>query len=375
MIEGQAFYYDGTSAKRYDVDIGLSNDRLFLTINGADLAAPIHWRLSDLRATRDRGQDETLTISNGQHDARSQDIAMARLVVTDPQIVAHLIKTRPNLFKREIKKRDRSTFFKRFGIAVVAIVVMIFVILPGLAGIFAQLLPVEREVALGRSSLSNMERAYSFFDEEEVTYCSSPKGDAALRKLTATIIGDQDIDYDLDIRVMNNDMINAFALPGGIVILMKGLLDSSDTVEATAGVLAHEIGHVVERHTVKGVLYTSSMAGILSMVFGDLSGGTVLAIFGEQLAGSRYSRNAETEADIYAIKSLTEANIDLNGFASFFDLISGMEPDFMDNLSYLSTHPVSDNRAQQVRDEAQSQQSHTSPLSAEEWAALKSICD
>ena len=111
------------------------------------------------------------------------------------------------------------------------------------------------------------------------------------------------------------------------------------------------------------------------MVFGDLSGGTVLAIFGEQLAGSRYSRNAETEADIYAIKSLTEANIDLNGFASFFDLISGMEPDFMDNLSYLSTHPVSDDRAQQVRDKAQSQQSYTSPLNAEEWAALKSICD
>lgn len=374
MHLGHANYYDGKVAKRTSVSIALSNDRLSLEITADEFDSPLLWRLSDIRGAGNRPTDTNLQLYFGQHDARDNDTTPARLVINDPDVIAYFERTRPNLFKRHITPKDKRTFFKRAVIAVAALALMILVFLPGLAGLFAQYLPVDKEVALGRGALKNLERVYGQLEDEGAVYCSTPDGDAALKKLTTHIIGDTNIGYDLDVRVLKDDMINAFTLPGGIVILMDGLLQSSTSVEGVTGVFAHELGHVVERHTVKNVLYTSSMAGILSMVFGDMSGGAALAIFGERLIGSSYSRAAEKEADFFAIMSLTKAQVDLNGFAEFFDLISEHEPSMLDQFSYLSSHPMSQNRASKVRDAATLQKTLKAPLSAQEWAALKNIC-
>ncbi len=375
MEIGQASYYDGKSAKRISVTLGLSNDRLSLEISAVEFDRPLSWRLSEIRGAGNRPTDTNLQLYFGQHDARDRDKTPARLVIKDPKVIAYFERTRPSLFKRDITSSDKRSFMKRTVIAVAAVALMILVILPGLAGVFAQFLPVEKETALGRGALKNLERVYGKVTEKDAVYCSTPDGDAALQKLTAHVVGNTKMDYDLDIRVLNDDMINAFTLPGGIIILMDGLLQSSASPEGVTGVLAHELGHVVERHTVKNVLYTSSMAGILSMIFGDMSGGAALAIFGEQLIGSSYSRNAENEADSFAIASLTNAEVDLNGFAEFFDLISENEPSVLDKLSYLSSHPISAGRATKVRDAATFQKTIKAPLNQEEWYALQHICD
>lgn len=141
--------------------------------------------------------------------------------------------------------------------------------------------------------------------------------------------------------VANQKGINAFAAPGGVVVVNAGLLRSISSPEELAGVLAHEIAHAELRHSLKGIAKSLGLRALASLALGDY-GGTALAEGLKKLAELGFSREAEREADEEGLRRLVAARIDPQGMVRFFELLEKeqqrLPPEF------LSTHPSNTER-------------------------------
>jgi Zn-dependent protease with chaperone function len=202
-------------------------------------------------------------------------------------------------------------------------------------------------------------------------FCHTPAGDAALQKLVASL---DDNPQDLRVEVANIDMLNAVALPGGNVILFDGLLKQARSPDEVAGVLAHEIGHVREKHVMQALLRQMGLAVVLGGVDGN-SGAMV-----NNLLAMSYSRDAEAEADAHSMQMLGNANISPVGTASFFDRLSQLDGSKgavkynVEITSYLSSHPLSASRKDAFEKSIVKGKNYKPALTPSEWTELKTMC-
>ncbi|MDN3523984.1 M48 family metallopeptidase [Halomonas sabkhae] len=307
--------------------------------------------------------------SRGGRDAAPRDLA--RLVVDEPDFIQWLRNTRPELFKRDVHKG----VWLRVGIwgagALAAILLMLFVILPGMADTLSRVIPIEREVAFGQAVTRQMISALED-SETDLQACTSAEGRASLDTLLERLTAGRALEYEIDIRVFNHSMVNAFAAPGGQVIVMEGLLESAATPEEVAGGLAHEIGHVEHRDPTRHALRSIGSAGLLFMVFGDYSG---IALLGEHMLSASYSRDAEARADRFALEMLSAANVDVAGFEHFFAQRTAEDSSESAVPGVLSTHPGVEQRASRASRVAAHQGETRKVLTPSEWQALQAMCE
>lgn len=202
-------------------------------------------------------------------------------------------------------------------------------------------------------------------------FCSTPAGDAALKKLVASLDANPD---DLQVEVAKIDMINAVALPGGNVILFDGLVKQARSPDEVAGVLAHEIGHVREKHVMQALLRQMGLAVVLGGIDGN-SGALV-----NNMLSMSYSRESEAEADASSMKALGGANISPIGTASFFDRLSEMDGSAGSSTSdngiagYMSSHPLSRSRKEAFEKSIVKGKNYKPALTQTEWTELKTMC-
>ena len=198
--------------------------------------------------------------------------------------------------------------------------------------------------------------------------CHSQFGDEALAKLVAKVDPARE---KVRVGVANIDMVNAVALPGGHVLIFDGLIQQAESPEEIAGVLAHEIGHVRERHVMTAMLRQFG----LSILASGFNSGFAEGAFGVATLG--YSREAEREADDYARARMRVADISPLGAAGFFDRMSRQYGDGEDQpamTGWIATHPASGERARAYRDSA-GRNAYPPVLSEQEFGALKTMCE
>jgi len=215
------------------------------------------------------------------------------------RLIAAVTRHAPNLGKRDIPEGMARKIVTRIGLAAGALVVMLFVILPAMANTLANYIPIEREVAYGKTVVGQMERLLGGTAAEGLS-CSDAKGRAALDLMTERLTAPAEMNYDLNVAVFNHPMVNAFAAPGGQIVLMRGLIKEASGPDEVAAVLAHEIGHVEARDTTRAALRTAGSAGLLSMVLGDFAGGSGVLVVAEYTLNASYTREAEALADAFA---------------------------------------------------------------------------
>ncbi len=202
-------------------------------------------------------------------------------------------------------------------------------------------------------------------------FCSTPAGSAALAKMTKSLDSNP---ADLQVEVANIDMLNAVALPGGKVILFKGLIDEARSPDEVAGVLAHEIGHVRERHVMQGLLRQMG----LSVVLGGADGAAGGLLNGALSMG--YGRDAEREADTHSIEHLKKARISPEATAGFFKRLARLDgSDRMDGdtakiTGYMSSHPLSNERRKAFAGSLKKDAKYVPALTYAEWTALRNMC-
>lgn len=147
------------------------------------------------------------------------------------------------------------------------------------------------------------------------------------------------------------DVVNAVAMPGGHIYVFSGLLRAVDSEAELAGVLAHEIAHVAERHVVAQLVTAMGIQAIRALALGDEGGelARVVADFATMGALGAFSRTAEREADTLGIRTLVAAGWDPRGYATFFEKLgaTAARPDLV--TRFASTHPDPAERAARAR--------------------------
>lgn len=152
--------------------------------------------------------------------------------------------------------------------------------------------------------------------------------------------------FKVDIYFVKDGTINAFALPGGKVVIQSGLIENAKSWEEVMGVLAHELAHVTNRHHIRGIINNAGLYAILSAMFGDVSAlaGT-FANMGGELASLANSRTFEYEADADGWSYLVDAKINPHGMVSFFEMLQKRQATLEQlPLSIISTHPDTKSR-------------------------------
>jgi predicted Zn-dependent protease len=162
-------------------------------------------------------------------------------------------------------------------------------------------------------------------------------------------------DLDWKFYVVNLNQVNAFSLPGGFIYINRGLIESTDRLDELAGVLGHEIGHVVQRHSVKQ-MEKSQKVGIVATIACTLTSlcdsglGQAAVNIGGSVLIARYSRKDELQADSEAVENVLKAGIDPEGVPALFEvLIRQRETDPGIVEGWFATHPLEESRVEASR--------------------------
>lgn len=197
--------------------------------------------------------------------------------------------------------------------------------------------------------------------EKKLPMCNAPEVDAYLTKLGHKLIDHLNtggVDYPWEFHCVNDKAVNAFALPGGFVFVNRGAIEVADYEAELAGVMAHELSHVALRHGTNQVTKAQNaqlLTGILSAaggIFGDAAG-TAIGGLGQFALGGvllKYSRGAETQADVMGTQVLYDAGYDPRALAAFFEKISS-DSSGKNPPTFFSDHPSPDNRVERVQGE------------------------
>ena len=201
-------------------------------------------------------------------------------------------------------------------------------------------IPVEWERKLGESAY------HDFLARQEVMKEGSAVEavNEMTRRLTSQI---PDNPYTFEVTVVKSDVVNAFALPGGYIVVFTGLMKKAESGEEVAGVLAHELNHVLQRHGLERIIKQLGFVAVVSIVLGNPPGlGGVMKQLGVELMTLKFGRAQETEADLTGLQLLHRAKIDPSGMITFFQRLAEKDEG---RVEWLSTHPMSSARADRLK--------------------------
>lgn len=302
----------------------------------------------------------------------------ARLVFTGPEPIKVAHSIFPELPRHRRREAGRQLRILGFStLALVSVVVAYVVGVPLLANRITTLVPPAWEVSLGEAAQGQIMQIIGA--EGGFAACSNdPKGiaTAAIARFTEGVMEGTNSPFTPRIWMVKSDVPNAFALPGGSAFYFSALLDQTRTADEFAGVMAHELGHVVYRHGMEGLIASSATGLLVGFVLGDMTNISVAAAVGATLIDSRFSRDAEREADRFAAEAAVRLGFDPGGLANLLERIAPND-EMSRSLAFLSTHPLSAERRVALEEIAnQAVPSGRGPVfSAAEWQAIKSMCD
>ncbi|WP_445370747.1 M48 family metallopeptidase [Methylomonas sp. HW2-6] len=208
------------------------------------------------------------------------------------------------------------------------------------APLIADLIPYEWEQKIGEVAFEHYQTGKRTIADQTVT--------DGVNAIVNRIDQFDGAEIAYQVAVVDADMINAFAFPGGYVVVTTGLIENADNPEQVAGVLAHELTHVLQRHGMRKLVRQAGMGVLIGIVFGDVSVLSQLIELSSQLDSLSFDRDQERRADDGAIEIMTAAGLSPQNLAAFFkkiqtaDTLNGSIP------VLLQTHPLTEERIQRV---------------------------
>lgn len=367
-----ARYHDGQTAEVRAV--GLDYERqgkagIVIIRDAATRAELARWASGDIFTLHGR-QGELRLGATGQKDG-------ARLVISGERDIARIRATLPILAEKRRAETGRQVRLAALATAALASVITGYLYgVPLLASRIVTLVPAEWERSLGDTVAAQMEATLTAEGGYEI--CDPDPGSIANRAIArfgAAALAGSGSPFDLDITVVRTDVPNAFALPGGKVYFFSALLERAQTRDEFAGVLAHEIGHVAHRHGMEQLISTAGTGALIGFILGDMTGASVAAGLGATLIDSRFSRDAERQADRYAADVAKRMDFQPAGLADLLDRV-GEDDDFTKAFALLSTHPLTEDRRTALVELTRERPSDVEPpFTLAEWVAIRTMCD
>jgi predicted Zn-dependent protease len=207
---------------------------------------------------------------------------------------------------------------------------------------------LDKEMALGRDLSKQVETTSRVLSDPVVT--------EYVNRIGQNLVHNSDARVPFTIKVLDNEEVNAFALPGGYFYVDTGLILAADNEAELAGVMAHEIAHVAARHATKNMTKSQiwNIASIPLMFIGGPAGYAIaeVASFAVPMTFLRFSRDSEREADLLGLEYGYAAGYDPQAFVQFFEKLKAEEKTQHSKLGKLfSTHPMNGDRVTAAQDE------------------------
>lgn len=286
-----------------------------------------------------------------QHDSRPGWV----LSTADQLVLDELALTGDRDLQQQIAgaRRRKLTFTKLYiagGVLLAAIagaILLLFALKSTLARAVTSRLPLAWEQQFGATAMESIRK--------EMKIIETSKWEPQLDVIRAKLLpGLTNSTYPIYIHVAEASELNAFALPGGHIVVFTGLLKAVDRPEELAGVIAHEIAHITERHVLRKMVESLGLVLVLQSLFGDTSGLLAAATEGsELLLRQKFSRDFEREADDIGWRYLLNAKIDPRGMIDFFTkLDKEMRESGSAQLSLLATHPPTTERIERLKEKS-----------------------
>lgn len=351
-----ARFFDGKTAASRPARVTLAAQGLVVEVEGGRQSELWHYRA--LHAPQRLPADGGLRVTTAQRPD-------AQLVVGSTEFRDELLRLLPRYGGPGRWRRHKGEIL--LVTAIVLFVAAALVAIPRFARPLAEVMPASWEDKLGEAFERHVIRDYRV--------CDAEAGTAALDKMLKALPYEKRYDGNVSVRVVAHPMVNAFAAPGGRIVLMRGLIKKARSPDEVAGILAHELGHVVEHHPTANAIRVLGVMTLLDVIMGDSA--TVLESLsqaGGMLLLFAQNRRDEARADAIALELLAEAGIDSAGLADFFARLDRRKTGDEDSVfSYLSTHPLTASRQRRAREAAGG--GHRPALDVDDWRALKAICE
>ena len=362
--------FDGRSSQKHLVDVELTPQEIILKAPGDK---PIRWAYPQLRWAADTSPFHIEHCAEG-------DGGLETLVVDDPDFYRSVLEIAPKSFS---SRENESKFnWKLYAVGILILIFSAYVFIKTVPSFLAdqmvEKIPIEWEVTVGQSILKMLPVAQK--PDPEVLKVLQDTVDFLKQSLPGN-------PYDLKVYILPVEQLNALALPGGPIVIFEGLIDKAESPEELAGVLAHEIQHILLRHSTRGILRNLAKSMLVTLFLGDVNSVMegIVQLAG-QLETLGLSREMEAEADQKGMELILAANIDPHGMIRIFKKL--MQEDFSqkklpkgkpvseenDLSSYFSTHPSSQNRLARLEKQMRSHENRIwTPLFPNlDWNEIKS---
>lgn len=326
MTQIPASYFDGKTSRVHRVSLSV-NDGIASISGDAQRASPI----SELRVSeRTRNGFRKVTFPDDAYleinNAPEFDDLLAATGYRDSAVV-------------RMQQSWRNALIGL--VATIAILVLGYLYaLPIAADIVAKALPESVERSISKGTLE-------FLDKRILAPSQLPvaRRDAIIKKFQMMVPPKAGApSYEIIFRKSNIGP-NAFALPSGQIIMTDELVKLMSNDEQVIGVLAHELGHLHERHLMRRIVQSSVIGAVITLIFGDVS--SIIATVPTVMLDMKYSRDAEREADDYAIAMMKANGIPLSQLSDSFERMKTKEGEAAP--PYLSSHPSTDDRIAHIK--------------------------
>jgi Zn-dependent protease with chaperone function len=323
----QAVYFDGKESRRHPVSVMVTGGRL--KVIGRDVNEEFDAR-GVRRSLRIANTPRWLYLPGGGACVTSENDAVDRMTRDRRyEVILHRWESRP------------AYAVVAIALVVAALWLLIDRALPVAVESIAARIPVEAETALGRETLAGMDQY--FLRPSKLSESRQARVRAKFESVARA--ESEPTPYRLEFRSSPAIGANAFALPSGIIVMTDELVRLARNDQEILAVLAHELGHVRQRHTMRRLLESSATALVIAGVTGDIASTTSLAAAAPTLLlQTKYSREHEREADAYAIALMQKSGIEPRHFAAILGRLEGEAPRRGGLPGFLSSHPPTEER-------------------------------
>lgn len=329
-MQFKGYYYNGKDSSRQEVTVDVEFDKLVVR-NGAKIISNYPLSAVEIKS-RVGSAPRYINFPDGGSCETTDNDAVDRI----------LVKYNMNKSSRLVHKLESK---KRFVLASLVITMLfVFVMVaygvPFLSKGVAFALPVEVNRVIAKDTIKILDK--HLFKPTELSRGEQEEIESEFEKLLEGM--PDGFDYRVLFRGGGHLGANAVALPDGTVVVTDELVELADgEIDEIVSVLAHEIGHIVNRHGIRTILQDSILSAVAVAITGDVS--SLVVAVPSFLIESKYSREFEKEADRFAVKMMVKHDIHIKHFANILKRLTEDDKNRRDGLvTYISTHPPANER-------------------------------
>lgn len=312
-------FYDKYVQQKFEVDLSVSatNIKIYTSSFQTEIL------LSDVYSLEIK-EDKTLVVRIGKDFPFS--ILEVKDLHTQEQILKHIPHLKP---QKSMENKGYALILASWAVVLLLLVGGAYLALPWIGEKVATLMPKKTEIELGNK----------YFESFKAT----AKVDTAKTRLANKIfeIVNYKSEYPLHITVVDDSIKNAFAMPGGHIVVYTKIINDMKSAEEFVALIAHESTHVSKRHSTRAIGRNAAFSLMIYWLIGDFD---MLSGISSQFLEMSYSRELETEADLVGMQLMVDNKINPQGMIELFHNLQKEETVMNGSMKYLSSHPLTNDR-------------------------------